>query len=229
MIAGAASGIGAACARKFAMEGWRVVGWDTVLGHGSDVEWAQVDVTDYEGLHELASSLQDVKVAINSAGIAVRKPAIAISKLEWDNVIDVNLNGAFYFAHALYSSLRAARGVLVNIASITAHVGLTERAAYSASKAGIISLTRTLGIEWASDGVRVFSVSPTFVDTPLIQRGIAAGEIDLQRVLHQTPQRRLLVANECAAAIFWLASSDFASFTANDLLLDGGFAAYGGL
>lgn len=228
VIAGAASGIGAACAARFGRDGWRVVGWDRVVGSSSDVEWSEVDVTDNERLHRLAASVGPIDVAIYSAGIAVRKPATATTKEEWDRVIAVNLNGAFYFAHALYPRLREASGALVNIASVTAHVGLTERVAYSATKAAIVSLTRTLGIEWACDHIRVFSISPTFVDTPLIQRAVASGQIDVAQILDQTPQRRLLTPEEVAGCIFRLAGPDFVSITGSDVLLDGGFVAYGG-
>jgi 3-oxoacyl-[acyl-carrier protein] reductase len=229
VIAGAASGIGAACATRFAAEGWCVVGWDRAVGNSPDVDWSEVDVTDHERLGELAGSLAPVDVAINSAGIAVRKPAAITTAEEWDSVISVNLNGAFYFAQSLFARLREASGVLVNIASVTAHVGLTQRIAYSATKAAIISLTRTLAIEWAQDDIRVFSISPTFVDTPLIQRGVATGQIDIAQILNQTPQRRLLSAEEVAGCIFRLAGPDFASVTGSDVLLDGGFVAYGGL
>jgi NAD(P)-dependent dehydrogenase (short-subunit alcohol dehydrogenase family) len=228
VIAGAASGIGAACAARFATQGWKVFGWDAAPGASTDIEWSEVDVRDHDHLHELAGSLPPIDVAINSAGIAVRKPAIATTKDDWERVIGVNLNGAFFFAHALHSRLKAAAGVLVNIASITAHTGLSERAAYSASKAGVLSLTRTLAVEWASDGIRTISVSPTFVQTPLIQRGVVAGEIDLAAIVAQTPQRRLLGPDEVAASIFRLAGNEFASLTGSDVLLDGGFVAYGG-
>ena len=75
----------------------------------------------------------------------------------------------------------------------------------------------------------VFSISPTFVDTPLIERGVATGQIDIAQILNQTPQRRLLSAEEVAGCIFRLAGPDFASVTGSDVLLDGGFVAYGGL
>jgi NAD(P)-dependent dehydrogenase (short-subunit alcohol dehydrogenase family) len=228
VIAGAASGIGAACAARFGAEGWRVIGWDRAVGSAPEVQWSEVDVTDNDRLHDLASSLGPIDIAINSAGIAVRKVATATTKEEWDRVVSVNLNGAFYFAHALYPRLCEAAGVLVNIASVTAHVGLTERVAYSATKAAIISLTRTLAIEWARDDVRVFSISPTFVDTPLIQHGVASGQIDLAQILDQTPQRRLLSPQEVAGCIFRLGGPDFVSITGSDVLLDGGFVAYGG-
>jgi NAD(P)-dependent dehydrogenase (short-subunit alcohol dehydrogenase family) len=192
------------------------------------MEWSEVDIRDYDRLHALAEGLPPIDVAINSAGIAIRKPATAISQEEWDRVVDVNLNGAFYFSHALHDRLQDASGVLIHIASVTGHQTLRDRVAYSATKAAVISLARTLAVEWAEDGVRVLSISPTFVDTPLIRRGVSAGEIDLSPILRQTPQGRLLDAEEVASAAFCLASSEFRSVTGADILLDGGFVAYGG-
>jgi 3-oxoacyl-[acyl-carrier protein] reductase len=213
---------------RFLAEGWSVIGWDVAPSNDPDVLWTQVDVRDWERVHELATSLPPLAAVVNAAGIAVRKLAAEVGKEEWDRVVGVNLSGAFYVAHALYPALRVGGGVLVNVASITARAGFTMRAAYSATKAGLLSLTRTLALEWAGDGIRVLAISPTFVDTPLIRRGVEEGTIDLEEIIRHTPQRRLLEPEEVSAAVFRLVSEDFRSVTGSDVLLDGGFVAYGG-
>jgi 3-oxoacyl-[acyl-carrier protein] reductase len=228
LVSGAASGIGEACVAKFASEGWDVFAWDINACETGDARCSIVDVSDFQGMKRAVLALPPIDVAINSAGIAVRKRAVALSQDEWDAVVRVNLSGAFYFSKLLHRSLATTRGVLVHLGSVTAHRTLRDRAAYSATKAGVASLARTLAIEWADDGIRVFSVSPTFVDSPLIQSGIASGEISWAAIVDQTPQKRFLTANEVAVAIFHLSSPHFPAMTGSDVLLDGGFTAYGG-
>jgi NAD(P)-dependent dehydrogenase (short-subunit alcohol dehydrogenase family) len=209
-------------------EGWSVIGWDIHPIEVNDITRVEVDVTDWDHVHELASSCPPIAVAVNAAGIVVRKPAVEVNQSDWDRVIGVNLTGSFYVAHALFPALRAAGGVLINIASITAHAGFTLRVAYSATKSAILSLTRTLALEWASDGVRVLAISPTFADTPLIRRGVEEGRIDIDEIVRHTPQRRLVEPDEIAGAVLRLAGNEFRSVTGSDVLLDGGFVAQGG-
>jgi NAD(P)-dependent dehydrogenase (short-subunit alcohol dehydrogenase family) len=228
LVTGAASGIGAACAARFADEGWQVIGWDLQTGNDRRVVWSQVDVTDWEGVHTAAGGLPALDCVVHCAGIAIRDFAVDMSREAWDRVVDVNLNGSFYVAHATQPVLAAGGGTLVMLASVAGRIGLKHRAAYGATKAAVLQLVRTLAAEWAPDGIRVVAVSPTFVRTPLVLEGIESGIIDVGTIERATPQARLLDPGEVAAVIFRLAGPDFAAVTGSEVLVDGGFGGYGG-
>ncbi len=228
LITGAGSGIGSACAERFLSEGWRVVGWDLTPGSDARVEWHAADVTDWDGLGEVAALLPPLGAVINCAGIGNREPALALSKQEWDRVIAVNLSGSFYVARWVFPQLRAGHGVLVNIGSIVGTSGFTNRAAYAATKAAIIHLSKHLAIEWAEQGVRVITGSPGFTRTPMVAKGIHEGKTAIGDILRHTPLRRLVEPAELAASIWRLVGPDFSELTGANILLDGGFDALTG-
>lgn len=228
LITGAASGIGAACAARYLDEGWRVIGWDREAGDDTRVEWHQLDVTDWEAVHLAAGELPALGAVVHSAGTGSRGAASELSQEEWDRVVAVNLSSVFYVSHATCEALKAGRGTLLALASVTASVGFVNRSVYSATKAAVVALMRNLAIEWAADGVRTVALSPTFTRTPLAQRGIDAGLTDEQSIYERTPQGRLLEPEEIATAIFRLAGPEFAGLTGSEVVLDAGLAAFGG-
>ncbi len=116
-------------------------------------------------------------------------------------------------------------GAIVNVASVAAARGAAGRAAYAASKAAIVSLTKTAAVEWAARGVRVNAVAPGYVETDLIATFVAAGRLDLSPVIARTPQGRLAQPAEVAKAIRFLASDDATYVTGHVLYVDGGFIA----
>jgi NAD(P)-dependent dehydrogenase (short-subunit alcohol dehydrogenase family) len=143
-------------------------------------------------------------------------------------VIGVNLSGAFYVARWVFPALERGGGALVNIASINATNTFRNRAAYNASKAGLLSLTQTLAVEWAPRGVRVLAVSPGFTRTSMMDQGIRAGRTNEQQIVGYTPQQRILRPEEIASAIVRLVGDDFSGLTGSNVLIDGGFDAWGG-
>jgi NAD(P)-dependent dehydrogenase (short-subunit alcohol dehydrogenase family) len=227
VVTGAASGIGLATATRFLADGWEVHGWD-LLRRDLSIGWSNVDVTEWEAVHDAVAELDRVDCAVIAAGVGSREPAVMTTENEWRRVLAINLDGAFYCAHALQPALATAGGTLVFLASVTANVGFRNRAVYSASKAAIVSLTRSLAIEWAEDGIRVVAISPTFTKTPLVEAGISRGDTDPTQIYSRTPQRRMLDADEVAAAIVQIAGTTFRSVTGTQILLDGGLSAYGG-
>lgn len=228
LITGASNGIGAACAERFLAEGWGVIGWDKQLGEDTRVAWHPLDVTDWEVVSKASESLPPLAAVINCAGIGFRKPVVDTTRDDWDRTIAVNLNGVFYVARWTFSALRAAQGVLVNIASITATNTFRDRSAYCASKAAVLSLTQCLAVEWADEGIRVLAVSPGFTSTPLLLQGVREGKTFEEDILRRTPQRRLIESSEIASAIFRLANDDFRALTGSNVFIDGGWDAYGG-
>jgi 3-oxoacyl-[acyl-carrier protein] reductase len=163
---------------------------------------------------------------VNNAGIQRHGPLETLPFENWKAVLDVNLNGAFSCLQiAGPHMLEQGSGAIVNVASVAAMRGAAGRAAYAASKAAIVSLTRTAAVEWASRGVRVNAVAPGYVETDLIATFVAAGRLDLSPVVERTPARRLATPAEIAKAIRFLASDDASYVNGHVLSVDGGFLA----
>ncbi len=228
VVTGAASGIGAACARVLLAQGWSVVGWDITTGPTDGVRWRTVDVSDPEAVRAAAGEVSTAHLLVNSAGIADRASAADMRPEQWTRVLDVNLSGTFFTCQALYPALRNGRGTIVNIASIAGHRAFAGRANYCVAKAGVVALTEVLGLEWATDGVRVMAVSPGFVATDLFGAGVQAGFVSEPAVIARTPMARLADADEIARAIVALAGNAFSFATGTTVIIDGGWCANGG-
>ena len=235
VITGAASGIGAEAARLFAAEGARVVGVD--LEPGSEGELAlQADVADEEqvrGMYARASEeLGGIDVLFNNAGIS---PADDASVLEtsleaWQRVQDVNLRGVFLCCkHGIPHLLNndpPARGSVINTASFVAVMGAAvSQASYTASKGGVLSLSRELGVEFARRGVRVNALCPGPVNTPLLAELYASEPEKAARRLVHVPMGRFAEPREVAQAALFLASDESSYVTASTFLVDGGLSA----
>jgi len=225
VVTGGGSGMGQSCARKLLAMGWKVIVWDRSESSTSDVESMQVDVADYASVQHAAEAIRGgIDLLINAAGIAgARAPIAEQSSGDWDAVIAVNLSGTFYCAHALYPALAQRRGVVVNVASVAAHMMAKGRAHYAVSKAGVETLTRSLANEWAGDGIRVIAVAPGYVKTPMIQKSFDAGELNEQQLANLHALKRLATADEIADVIIALAQEPFTFMTGATVAVDGGF------
>lgn len=233
VITGAASGIGYSVAHHFATRGARVVGVDlsdrvvelmpALPGH-AHLGIAR-DLTDPAAADEIiAQTLGSVgtpTILVNSAGVALLDPAVDVPPGRWQTTIDVNLSATFYMAQAAGRAMLAAGyGRIINLASQAAVIGLDQHAAYAASKAAILGLTRVLSKEWAPSGVTVNAVSPTVVETPL-GKAAWAGEKG-ERAKAEIPVGRFAQPEEIASLIGYLASEDAAMITGTNVLVDGG-------
>lgn len=228
VVTGAASGIGSACTAKLLSDGWEVHGWDVQASPLDGVIQRTVDVADPEGVRAAAASIPELDLLINSAGISDRSAAAEMTVEQWRSVIDVDLSGVFWCAQALYPALRSRSGVVVNLASIAGHRSFAGRVNYCAAKAGVLAMTEVLAVEWAPDGIRVMAVSPAFVATEMVTRGIEGGWIPEDDIVARTPLGRLASPEETAAAIVALAGPTFGYLTGSSVVLDGGWLANGG-
>jgi len=220
LVTGAASGIGAATAALFRREGADVVAYDIQAAEGVQ----QLDVTDFAAVREAVTVAGPFDVVANVAGM-VRMAHVGELPLEvWQKHLDLNLTAPFVVSQAALPGLLERRGNIVNVASIAGLRGQAYSAAYCASKAGVVALTKSMAVELAKQGVRVNCVCPGQVDTPLVE-GVAKSfpaEIDwklIERQMNLGPQSS--APAEIAEAIAYLASDTARSVTGHALTIDG--------
>jgi NAD(P)-dependent dehydrogenase (short-subunit alcohol dehydrogenase family) len=230
LVTGAGSGIGEACVRRFLAEGWRVLGWDLRPGADERVAWTSVDVSDWDAVAEAAAAVPPLDAVVHCAAIARLTPVMEMSRDDWDRTLAINLNGSFYVARHLFGALDQGSGVLVMLSSVNSKNTTRHRAPYNASKAGVVSLTQALAVEWALTGskVRVFAVSPGITRTQQAIMRVEAGAISEEALLGRTPTRRWIEPDELAAAIFRLVGPDFSALHGGNVFLDVGYDAWGG-
>jgi NAD(P)-dependent dehydrogenase (short-subunit alcohol dehydrogenase family) len=234
VITGIAGGIGGEAARLFAQEGATVVGVD-LQEHGTGDLFVQADVTDAEQVRSAYARARDayghIDVLFNNAGISPPDDAsILDTSLEsWRRVQDVNLTSVFLCCkHGiphLLDNEGPARGSVINTASFVAVMGAaTSQISYTASKGGVLALSRELGVELARRGVRVNALCPGPVDTPLLQELFAKDPEKAQRRYVHLPMGRFAQAREIASAALFLAGDESSYVTASTFLVDGGIS-----
>jgi 3-oxoacyl-[acyl-carrier protein] reductase len=232
VVTGGVSGIGAGIAARLAAEGARLSLWDmdeTGLAKAGAVHTVTLDVTDPDAVHRAASNtaaeLGKIDILVTSAGITgPNVPTWEYPVAAWDKVIDVNLKGVFYCNRAVVPFMRTQNsGRIVNIASIAGKDGNPNASAYSASKAGVIGLTKSLGKELADTGIRVNCVTPAAVKTPLFSQ-MTQQQIDW--MLSKIPIGRFGEIDEVASMVLWLASDECSFSTGGVFDISGGRATY---
>jgi NAD(P)-dependent dehydrogenase (short-subunit alcohol dehydrogenase family) len=231
VVTGASGGIGAATVAVFQREGARVLGADLAAGAPGDLS-LQVDVTDERQVGEMyAAALERfgrIDVLFNNAGIS---PADDGSVLDttlaaWERVQQANLRSVFLCCkHGIPHLLQTGGGSVINTASFVAVMGAaTSQISYTASKGGVLALSRELGVEFARRGVRVNALCPGPVDTPLLQELYASDPEQAARRLVHVPIGRFARAEEIANGALFLASDESSFVTASTFLVDGGLS-----
>lgn len=228
VITGAARGIGAAIAAEFVAHDHDVVAFD--LSDPAEpqegVSYRRVDVSDPASVADAFAAFEHLDVLVNNAGIQ-RVGLVGQQPVEeWLSVISTNLIG--YYLCASQAVPRMPRGgAVVSIASTAAFVGLPGRSAYSAAKAGVLGLSRTMAVELAGREIRVNAVCPGFTRTAFVQQGIDDGSLNLEWMMRRVPWGRMAEPTEIADAVYFLCSEKAAYVTGQALIVDGGWTIQG--
>ena len=243
LVTGGAKGIGLAISQELVALGWNVVvtGRDAAaidtavagLASGPGKAIGRVmDVRDRTSIDaviaDTRSEFGSVESLINCAGVIIRNESEVLSEADWETVIDTDLSGVFKCSQAAFADLEKAKGAtIVNVGSIAGSVGIAGRAGYTAAKAGLEGLTRTLGLEWADRDIRVNAVAPGWTHTEMVAGGIKDGRLSEAALTSRIPQKRLAEPSEIAKVVLFLMSSDSSYITGQTITVDGGITING--
>ncbi|OYQ31380.1 3-oxoacyl-ACP reductase [Niveispirillum lacus] len=236
IVTGGASGVGREVAARLTQEGAKVVLWDMNADALAEakaatgaVDAVALDVTDAEAVHAaadaVAQKLGRLDVLVASAGITGATVPVQDFPLDsWRRVIDINLNGLFYCCRAVIPHmLKNDYGRIVNVSSVAGKEGNPNASAYSASKAGVIGFTKSLGKELAKTGIRVNALTPATFKSPILDQ-LPQSQVDY--MLSKIPAGRLGEVHEVAAMISWMASAECSFTTASTFDISGGRTTY---
>jgi NAD(P)-dependent dehydrogenase (short-subunit alcohol dehydrogenase family) len=250
LITGGATGIGRACAELFAQRGARVTFTvhkldsraeavtDAIKKQGNTSAMLKCDVTSEEEVkktvEEVISREKRIDVLVNNAGVVLIKPLVETTMEEFDKVVHTNLGGQFLFCkHVIPHMQKQGGGVIVNMSSVSGHVGQVYHAIYGSTKGGISAMTRALAWEVAPYNIRVNTISPGSVDTPMLRGDVAVEserrKVDPDLVVRERAEheafKRWATPAEIATVIAFLASDESSFINGADILADGGWTA----
>lgn len=243
LVTGGGNGIGQAAALAFAREGARVVvcDWDwhageetvaRILRQGGDAQFISADVSKESDVAKLLAGVvrryDRLDIAFNNAGISgVQGPLAGLSEADFSHVLAVNLTGVFLcMKHELIQMEKQGAGSIINNASILGTVGFAGAGAYTATKHGVLGLTKVAAIEYATKGIRVNAVCPGFIETPMLERTGLLSDAKIRKSIEDLHAvKRLGTSAEVAEAVVFLASSRSSFITGHPLLVDGGFVS----
>ena len=234
IVTGGSRGIGAAIADEMVRRGATVASFDIATPSESreGVVDLEVDVADADAVREataeVVARLGRVDVLFNNAGIQRAAPTHTMDPEIWDLVVGIHLRGMFLCcAAAIPEMRRVGGGAIVSISSAAGYVGIPGRAPYSAAKAGILGLTRSLAVEVAPHNIRVNAIAPGFTRTPLVQQALDDGSLTEDWMRLEVPMDRLAGAAEIARPAVFLAGEDASYITGQCIVVDGGWTIQG--
>lgn len=236
LVTGAGQGIGAAIAEALASAGAEVICTDLILKRAQATTQAlkaqglkavaqTLDVTDSQAIETLAASLPALDILVCNAGIVSNTPAEYMTDEEWNNTININLTGVFRTCRSFgRRMLELKKGSIINIGSMSGQIVNVPQPQchYNAAKAGVHHLTKSLAVEWATRGVRVNAVAPTYIETPLLQH-LEHHEDLFQQWLEMTPAKRMGQPHEIASIVQFLASDAASLITGSIITADAGY------
>ncbi|MDY7005569.1 MAG: SDR family oxidoreductase [Cyanobacteriota bacterium] len=241
LVTGGSSGIGKATALIFAQEGAKVVvagrrvaeGEQTVheiCEIGGDAIFVKTDVSKASEIEALVNKTVDIygrlDCAFNNAGVAKIASLINSSEEDWEYTLNINLKGTWLsMKYEIAEMLKHGRGAIVNMASVAGVTGIAHTSIYSASKGGIIALTKAIAIEYAKSGIRINVVSPATIHTLALNELLPANQLDKFIIDNPNPIGRLGTPYEVGEAVKWLCSDKASFITGHNLMIDGGYTA----
>lgn len=233
IVTGGSSGIGEAIVDRFLDEGAKVTVLDIQDDRKQEMEekgadYVHCDISDWQQVSEAVEKVGEERgldVIVNNAGIGSNSDIKEMTVDEWQKVISVDLDGVMHGTKAAVKYLEESEGTIINIASIYGLVGDIGATAYNAAKGGVVNFTRSVADDLAEDNVRVNSVCPGFVDTPMTEEALQDKDFK-QHVMSQTPMRRVAEPEEIAGAVAFLASDDASYITGVNLPVDGGWTSH---
>ncbi len=243
LVTGASYGIGAAIAQVLARDGYDVAVTELnadalggtlqqIKAHGACGVPLALDTRSQDSVEACMTTVLEafghLDLLVNNAGVLLRKPAVDVSRDEWNAVIDVNLTGTFFISQQMGRHLIGTRrkGSIISIASTHGIVGMAGISAYGISKAGITHMTRMLAIEWAEHGIRVNAIAPGTTETPSRKKSLGADPARRQLMIDRIPFKRFCTEADVAGLASYLASPAADYVTGQTILLDGGLTAY---
>ena len=237
LVTGASSGIGLGCAVALAEAGADVVlasrnikalneAAEAIIMKGFSAETLQLDISDLVSIDTILKDQKPFDVLVNSAGLGRHTPSLETSAEDFDEVMDVNLKGAYFLTQSIAKALIKAKkpGSLINISSQMGHVGGVDRAVYAASKHAVEGFTKAMAIEWGRHQIRVNTICPTFIRTPLTQSTFDNPERK-KWVEEKIKLGRVGEVQDVMGAVVFLASEASSMITGSALMIDGGWTA----
>ena len=237
LVTGASSGIGLGCAVALAEAGADVVlasrnikalneAAEAIIMKGFSAETLQLDISDLVSIDTVLKDQKPFDVLVNSAGLGRHTPSLETSAEDFDEVMDVNLKGAYFLTQSIAKALIKAKkpGSLINISSQMGHVGGVDRAVYAASKHAVEGFTKAMAIEWGRHQIRVNTICPTFIRTPLTQSTFDNPERK-KWIEEKIKLGRVGEVQDVMGAVIFLASEASSMITGSALMIDGGWTA----